>query len=745
MEQHPKPEVSGLAAHSFDQSLPQQSSDPDSRPKHLSIQSQQLDSIKSSCSTFDASEKNIMEQKDKSKSKFQHRRSIFGPGTEYSEDSSLTVKQQIQTKTATSEGAESEEPFIFSGLVPEPCLSLEGINVCPSEISSKAILSTAAGLSIGPSSAVLQLSICLVSGTHPGDAATIYIQPTSTSQPIACIRLLFCKLSAQSAAGGGGPTFPTQTGRTEQMEWPPGFQHRIILEGTKLSQSLYFEDQYTMTRWVDALQRYTINGESEFNKKFAIFAEVAKGTFGVVFEGVQKASEKSCAVKSYSLSLMAQDPVETTCILREISILSGLSHPGCMNLIGVYLTSANLLLVSDYYEGGDLLLKIIKREKIQPKAAIRHIWELLSTISYLESVGIIHRDIKPQNIILRNTNEDSDLCLVDFGFATCFRPGESPADHCGTKSFAAPEILRGQIHDSRADIYSAGVVLHLMLFGSLPSRDLQPRDPLSYPTQNQESVEENNLHSIFNDMPQEDDGIRTRTRSLTLRECSLNLNVHENPDNQTNSQEHGEPITAEDRIMMQKAILMIRWMLAEDYQKRPFAGELLTQDIFLFLDHKETTQHHNVERRYFSPSEGKRPGILLPGESLADLKDTDSSDQKDQTITNMGATKPIEHSSVYSTPSKFTESSGGNSPDSPFGRAGNKGYNPQTLEYLLKYVEQKSPNEIDSPGSMVHSPTFVNTMEKLSRYQKSKLATPAKAAVHVSLFTGDTEERRVTF
>ncbi|KAH7041038.1 serine/threonine-protein kinase ATG1 [Microdochium trichocladiopsis] len=249
---------------------------------------------------------------------------------------------------------------------------------------------------------------------------------------------------------------------------------------------------------------------------FVIGSEIGKGSFAQVYMGKHKVTGDAVAIKSVELGRLNKKLKEN--LYSEIKILKGLRHPHIVALHDCLESTTHINLIMEYCELGDLSLFIKKREKLithpatcdmarkypsVPNAGlnevvIRHFMkQLASALQFLREGNFVHRDVKPQNLLLlpsvtyREANRDVRpilsasqdslipavglrslpmLKLADFGFARVL-PATSLAETlCGSPLYMAPEILRYERYDAKADLWSVGTVLYEMVSGRPPFR-----------------------------------------------------------------------------------------------------------------------------------------------------------------------------------------------------------------------------------------------------------------------------------
>lgn len=235
---------------------------------------------------------------------------------------------------------------------------------------------------------------------------------------------------------------------------------------------------------------------------------LGEGEFGKVKLGWKRDGSSQVAIKLIRRESVATNPTRLPKIYREISILRELQHPNIVQLHEMVETERHIGIILEYASGGELFDYILNQRYLKDPSARRLFAQLVSGVGYLHKKGIVHRDLKLENLLL---DQNKNIIITDFGFANTFdakdelapeveynlaskdfvkryrldrlnekgfRKGDLMQTSCGSPCYAAPELV---VSDSlytgrKVDVWSCGVILYAMLAGYLPFDD-DPANP----------------------------------------------------------------------------------------------------------------------------------------------------------------------------------------------------------------------------------------------------------------------------
>lgn len=196
-------------------------------------------------------------------------------------------------------------------------------------------------------------------------------------------------------------------------------------------------------------------------EKYEKIAKIGEGSYGIVFKCRNRENGQLVAIKKYLET--EDDPLIKKIAMREIKMLKQLKHPNLINLIEVFRRKRKLHLVFEFCEL--TVLDILEKYPRGVPEAItkRIIWQTTNAVAFCHKHNCIHRDVKPENILL---TRECVVKLCDFGFARTLVPGENYTDYVATRWYRAPELLVGDTHYGPAvDVFAIGCVTAELMRG----------------------------------------------------------------------------------------------------------------------------------------------------------------------------------------------------------------------------------------------------------------------------------------
>ncbi|KAF8177672.1 other/ULK/ULK protein kinase [Pholiota molesta] len=260
-----------------------------------------------------------------------------------------------------------------------------------------------------------------------------------------------------------------------------------------------------MSHPVHAFKRASMTGKSTEDddaRPYVIVSDIGKGSFATVYKGYHEETRHIVAIKAVKRDKLSTKLFEN--LQSEIQILKSLSHRHITKLIDIVRAERHIYLIMEFCAGGDLTNYIKKRGRVEgleyipsPGAALQYyphpriggldeiavrsfLRQLARALKFLRHRNLIHRDIKPQNLLLNPASPEElarghpigvpILKVADFGFARSLPNAMMAETLCGSPLYMAPEILSYQKYDAKADLWSVGAVLYEMAVGKAPFR-----------------------------------------------------------------------------------------------------------------------------------------------------------------------------------------------------------------------------------------------------------------------------------
>ncbi|TMW96385.1 hypothetical protein EJD97_007468 [Solanum chilense] len=223
---------------------------------------------------------------------------------------------------------------------------------------------------------------------------------------------------------------------------------------------------------VKSTQPGTILGKPYENIRahYTLGRELGRGQYGVIYFCTENSTKRNYACKSI-LKRKLVNRKATEDIKREIQMMQHLSgQPNIVEFKGAYEDHYSVHLVMELCAGGELFDRIIARGYYSEKDAADIIRQIVNVVYICHFMGVMHRDLKPENFLLTSKDEHTMIKATDFGLSVFIEQGKVYRDIVGSAYYVAPEVLR-RSYGKEADVWSAGVILYILLSGVPPFWD----------------------------------------------------------------------------------------------------------------------------------------------------------------------------------------------------------------------------------------------------------------------------------
>ncbi|KAK3189693.1 hypothetical protein Dsin_029254 [Dipteronia sinensis] len=209
---------------------------------------------------------------------------------------------------------------------------------------------------------------------------------------------------------------------------------------------------------------------SVLHGKYELGRMLGHGTFAKVYHGKNLQTGRHVAMKVVGKEKVIKVGMMEQ-IKREISVMKMVKHRNIVELHEVMASKSKIYFAMELVRGGELFNKIAKG-RLREDLARLYFQQLISAVDFCHSRGVYHRDLKPENLLL---DEDGNLKVTDFGlsaFSEHLKQDGLLHTTCGTPAYVAPEVIGKKGYDgAKADLWSCGVILYVLLAGFLPFQD----------------------------------------------------------------------------------------------------------------------------------------------------------------------------------------------------------------------------------------------------------------------------------
>jgi len=228
----------------------------------------------------------------------------------------------------------------------------------------------------------------------------------------------------------------------------------------------YFKDSKSALEFLTSLRKSI--GYENFFDNYEMIETIGKGNYSQVNLGKNIKTNEQVAIKIIQKKSIALDIIES--VRNEIDILKFISHKNIIKCLDYFETNDYIFIILEYLEFGCLADYIVEND-LSEKSVANITYQIADALNYLNRYGIIHRDIKLENVMISQIEPNLQVKLIDFGFSKVLAPKETLSDGLGTLAYVAPEIILREPYNKPIDIWSLGVLVYFIIFGKFPFDD----------------------------------------------------------------------------------------------------------------------------------------------------------------------------------------------------------------------------------------------------------------------------------
>ena len=246
----------------------------------------------------------------------------------------------------------------------------------------------------------------------------------------------------------------------------PGFKFSLQNPG---EQNYLFgcENEDLQMEWLLAIKSATIKDNTTTMDSFNIISVLGRGFYGKVMLVQKKGTNQLFAIKTLHKSRLVKARKVHT-VFCERNIMMKVKHPFIVSLSFAFQSPSKFYLGMEYIPGGELFRYVQKKGKLPIEEVRFYVAEIGLALEHLHSLGVIYRDLKPENVLL---DEEGHIKLTDFGLSKEINETNSTNTFCGTAEYLAPEIIRHEDYSFPVDYWALGCLTYELCFGMTPFFD----------------------------------------------------------------------------------------------------------------------------------------------------------------------------------------------------------------------------------------------------------------------------------
>lgn len=279
----------------------------------------------------------------------------------------------------------------------------------------------------------------------------------------------------QTVNGGSEYSSVASNSSTRAFLWPLRTK-----TGTNGSNSVVHDSNVTMALGEDALSnslldvRFPTEGLAGYDewtidlRKLIMGPAFAQGAFGRLYRGTYNGEDVAVKILERPANNLERAASMEQQFVQEVIMLATLRHENVVRFIGACRKPMVWCIVTEYAKGGSLRMSLAKKRAVPLRLAVRHALDVARGMEYLHSYGVIHRDLKSDNLLVA----DKSIKIADFGVARIEVQAEGMTPETGTYRWMAPEMIQHRSYNHKVDVYSFGIVLWELITGNLPFQNM---------------------------------------------------------------------------------------------------------------------------------------------------------------------------------------------------------------------------------------------------------------------------------